>query len=557
MSLDKNSLAKESYYISTAINYTNGNPHIGHAYEIVIADILASYNKLIGKNVYFLTGSDEHGQKIAERAASLNMEPIEVCDYYAEKFVNLNTSLDAVPSNYIRTTSRKHITCAEDFWTKVLQNGDIYLGQYEGWYNVREERFVSETEASTDDYKDKITGKLLEKASEPSYFFRLSKYGDRIKKYIRDNPQFILPISSRNEILCRLESDELADISVSRTTVKWGIPVPNDNSHTMYVWFDALINYLSGVPIDSDIWPANFQLIGKDITWFHAVIWTAMLMSVELQLPVTIFSHGHVVDKYGIKMSKSLGNAVCPFELLTEVNSDSIRYYFSKQSKLGEDIPLNVDTIKQMADADLNKSFGNYVHRVLCLVKKYKEYLQFSRISFPYHQIDPSVFNLTDIKTELVGRMNELDLMGYVTSINILVQVLNVYLTQKQPWTLFKKEPRNQLLRYPLQHPTEELNAEDFGKNDEENLNNLGQILKTCIEGLYVSAIFYYPIIPNIINKLFTTHGWTLPESLTDVTENNVDINLLTLGDTPEVLFSWYGLKKHEKLKLKQKLNNK
>ena len=302
----------EKFYITTAINYTNGSPHFGHAYEAIVADCLARYHRFAGNDVFFLTGTDEHGQKIADTAATQvpPVTPLELCDTYVAEFQSLNKQLNISFDNYIRTTSEKHKELAKLIWTKCAEAGDIYLDKYVGWYLKREERFVPETEAKKMNYKDGDTP--LIKTEEPSYFFRLSKYQDQIIKYIQTHPDFIFPNERREEILERLNNkkEPLLDLSISRTSFDWGIDIPekfkgkpenlkdNVDKHVMYVWFDALTNYLSGVdyPCGSvaKYWPANIHLIGKDIVWFHAVIWPCMLFSAGIQLPHRIICHGFI-----------------------------------------------------------------------------------------------------------------------------------------------------------------------------------------------------------------------------------------------------------------------
>jgi len=332
-----------SFYITTAINYSNGAPHIGHAYEAATSDVIARHQRLTAKEahpVYFVTGSDEHGQKIAEQAAKEEMEPIEVCDKYVAGFKVLNQRLRVTNDDYVRTTSDRHKRTAKELWNRCHAAGDIYLDTYQGWYNVREETFVTETEAQQNDYKDPVSGLPYRQVEEESYFFKMSKYKERLIQYIEvDNPDFIQPINHKNLILQRLKSDDLRDLSISRTTFNWGIAVPEGfhDHHVMYVWLDALSNYLTGVnglgvnddgSIDSleKFWPASVHIIGKDILWFHTVIWPCLLMSAGVPLPKVVFAHGFVNDKEGKKMSKSIGNIVDPHDMLDKYDVDTFRW---------------------------------------------------------------------------------------------------------------------------------------------------------------------------------------------------------------------------------------
>lgn len=375
--------SSSSFYITTAINYTNGPGHMGHAYEAATSDVIARHQRLlfgptslsstVASNpdddpnphtphhaVYFVTGADEHGQKIAEAAAAQGVAPIALCDQYCTGFRVLNQRLQITNDDYIRTTSVRHKRTAQQLWRLCAKADDIYLDTYTGWYNVREETFVTETDAALADFCDAVSGVPLKRVEEESYFFRMSKYKDRLIQYIEvDNADFIQPVSHKNLILQRLKSDDLRDLSISRTTFDWGIPVPqgfNDN-HVMYVWMDALSNYLTGVNAlgvndgEGDIsvvidekddgnissntksnahlarfWPANVHIIGKDILWFHTVIWPCLLMSAGLALPKTVFAHGFVNDKEGKKMSKSLGNVVDPHDMLDKFDVDTFRW---------------------------------------------------------------------------------------------------------------------------------------------------------------------------------------------------------------------------------------
>ena len=337
-----------SFYITTAINYANGPPHIGHAYEAVTSDVIARHQRLTSKHpVYFVTGSDEHGQKIAEQAAQEGVEPIEICDKYVAGFQVLNQRLRISNDDYVRTTSDRHKRTAKELWNRCHAAGDIYLDKYQGWYNVREETFVPEMEAQQNDYKDPVSGLPYRQVEEESYFFKMSKYKDQLIQYIEvDNAGFIQPINQKNLILQRLKSDDLRDLSISRTTFDWGIPVPEGfhDHHVMYVWLDALINYLTGVNglgVDDDgsiaglekFWPANVHIIGKDILWFHTVIWPCLLMSAGLPLPKAVFAHGFVNDKEGKKMSKFIGNIVNPHDMLNKFDVDGFRWYVCARTR--------------------------------------------------------------------------------------------------------------------------------------------------------------------------------------------------------------------------------
>ncbi len=319
-----------------------------HAYEAITSDCIARYARLSGKypgGVFFATGSDEHGQKIATTAESEGRAPIDVCNTYVTGFQCLNQRMLISNNYYVRTTSEKHKRTARQLWRLCAEAGDIYLDTYEGWYNVREETFVSDTDAAATDYKDPTSGQPLTKMKEESYFFRMSKYHDILVKHIEQEVDFVQPESYRKFILTRLASDPMRDLSVSRKTFNWGISVPHgfDEQHVMYVWVDALSNYLTAVDalqVDGGdhplhkMWPANVHVIGKDILWFHVVIWPCLLLSANVPLPKTVFAHGFVNDKEGKKMSKSVGNVVDPHDMLDKYPVDTFRWYVVIQNFL-------------------------------------------------------------------------------------------------------------------------------------------------------------------------------------------------------------------------------
>ena len=375
---------KKTFYITTAINYTNGPGHMGHAYEGTTSDVIARFQRLTGENdaVYFLTGSDEHGQKIATTAAAQGIEPLDMCNKFVTGFQVLNQRIKVSNDDYMRTTSDRHKRTARALWKKCQEAGDIYLDQYSGWYNIREETFVTENEAQLSDFKDPTSGQPLKRVEEESYFFKMSKYRDALVKHIEDNPTFIQPEQYRNLILSRLKSDDLRDLSISRTTFAWGVPVPGNEKHVMYVWLDALSNYLTGVNalgVNEDgsiehlekFWPANVHVIGKDILWFHTVIWITLLMSAKIPLPKTVLSHGFVNDKDGKKMSKSLGNVVDPHDMLDKFNSDSFRWYMCREAPYGGELSFSEESFRNMHNADLCDTIGNLVNRAVTLCNKY------------------------------------------------------------------------------------------------------------------------------------------------------------------------------------------
>lgn len=453
-----------NFSITTAIAYTNGNPHIGHAYEIVCADVIARFKRLLGYDVHFLTGTDEHGQKVSECALSNRLSPIDYCDTIVEKFKKMYIKLAISNDHFIRTTSNEHIIKCQRVWNTMMKNNDIYLGMYRGWYCVREELFVSEKEAQDADYKDPVTGKDLIKYEEESYFFRLSKYNAQIIKHIDKNPQFIFPNSKRNEILERLK-EPLVDLSISRTSVSWGIRVPDDNKHVMYVWFDALINYLSGVPIE--YLPTNIHLIGKDILWFHSVIWPAMLMSCNLPLPQQIVCHGFINDNKGQKMSKSIGNIVDPCDIIDKYSIDMLRYYVIKTGIFGTDFSYSCNRLIECHDFELQATIGNLVNRIFTLTVKYCD----SRVPIGETENIIDLLQLTNIIENAIDNLRIQDAVEIAMN---HMKLINNWLSLKKPWL-----------------------------KDNEKANTI----RTVLESLYIVGHFLLPIIPISMTIMFDSLG--------------------------------------------------
>jgi methionyl-tRNA synthetase len=465
----------KQFYITTAINYANGAPHIGHAYEGITSDIIARYHQMIGRDVFFLTGSDEHGQKVAAKAASLGMTPIEVCNKYVSGFQDLNKRCNLGNDAYVRTTSEKHKLNASTLWKRCEANGDIYLDKYEGWYNIREEKFVPENEAKLNDYKDE-DGTPLSKVKEESYFFRMGKYQKQLIEHYEKNLDFVLPISRRNEMLSRLKKDELRDLSASRTTFDWGIPIPNDASkkHVMYVWFDALSNYLTGVDVllgdESKLkkyWPCNVHVIGKDILWFHSVIWPTMLMSAGIPLPKTIFAHGFVNAADGRKMSKSFGNTIDPHKCLDIVPSDTFRYYLIRETPYGADMSFSEDAMKIVHNSDLADSLGNLFSRAVAMCKRYcggKIPDEKSEGSFDIEKIIKKVENV--METYELSKMAG----AFISS----VHDVNKYLTDREPWKMKDEKKR-------------------------------AGVVRTILESCFYFAHFFAPICPVASSKMLKT----------------------------------------------------
>lgn len=366
----------ERFFITTAISYPNGVPHLGHAYELMATDTIARFMRLDGRDVFFLTGTDEHGLKMAQTAEREGLTPKALADRNAAAFQAMGKALNATNDDFIRTTEARHYAACQEIWRRMEANGDIFLSKYSGWYSVRDEAYFDESELTTGEGGKRFapTGAPVEWVEEESYFFRLSAYQDKLLKLYADQPDYIGPESRRNEVVSFVERG-LEDLSISRKTFSWGIPVPGDNKHVMYVWVDALTNYLTatGFPDSAapraGFWPANVHIIGKDIVRFHAVIWPAMLMSAGLPLPRRVFGHGFLTNR-GEKMSKSLGNVLDPIAMSQQYGLDAFRYFFLREITFGADGSYSHEAIVGRLNADLANDLGNLAQRSLSMVNK-------------------------------------------------------------------------------------------------------------------------------------------------------------------------------------------
>jgi methionyl-tRNA synthetase len=367
---------KPTFYITTAISYPNGRPHIGHAYELIATDAIARFKRLDGFDVFFLTGTDEHGQKMLQTAAREGVPVRELADRNAAVFREMTTALNASNDDFIRTTEPRHYATSAEIWKRMEEAGDIYLAAYSGWYSVRDEAYYAEneTEVSADGVRRGPTGTPVEWVEEESYFFRLSAYQDRLLALYESQPDFIGPDERRNEVMSFVRSG-LKDLSVSRTAFDWGIPVPDAPKHVMYVWVDALTNYVTGTGYpDPDaprarFWPADAHIIGKDIVRFHAVYWPAFLMSAGWPLPRRVFGHGFLFNR-GEKMSKSVGNVIDPFTLAAHYGVDQLRYFFLREVPFGQDGNYSHEAIVNRINADLANDLGNLAQRSLSMIAK-------------------------------------------------------------------------------------------------------------------------------------------------------------------------------------------
>ena len=370
-------MTNKNFYITTPIYYPSGKPHMGHAYSSIVADVIARFKRIEGYNVHFLTGTDEHGLKIQREAEKNNKASQVFCDELSNKFKELTKILNLSNNDFIRTTEKRHFKSVEDLWKKLVNSGDIYLDKYKGWYSVSDEAYYDEDEIEENNGTkvSKLSGSNVEWVEEESYFFKLSAWSKKLLAHYKSYPDFILPNTRKNEVVKFVEKG-LSDLSVSRTSFTWGIPVPKNQKHVIYVWLDALTNYLSALDYpdtSSDLyksfWPADLHIIGKDILRFHAIYWPAFLMAANIPLPKRVFGHGWILSDEK-KMSKSIGNILDPIEIIETYGIDQLRYYLIKEVSLGNDGNVSLENLKNCINNDLANNYGNLCQRVFSFIKK-------------------------------------------------------------------------------------------------------------------------------------------------------------------------------------------
>jgi len=436
-----------AYYITTAISYPNGEPHIGHAYEMIATDAIARFKRLDGYEVFFLTGTDEHGTKMAQTAEKEGIPVKELADRNTARFKALASLLHLSNDDFIRTTEERHHKASQELWRRMLDNGDIYEDVYSGWYSVRDEAYYDESELSMAEGGHRVSpqGTPVEWVEEPSLFFKLSAYQDRLLEFYDKNPQFIGPRERRNEIVSFVKSG-LWDLSISRTTFDWGIPVPDQPGHVMYVWVDALTNYITAIgypDTDSDgyrtFWPADLHIIGKDIVRFHTVYWPAFLMSAGLEPPKRVFGHGFLTSD-GKKMSKSLGNVVDPFDLVKEFGTDPVRYYFLREVSFGHDGDYTREKFVNRNNADLANDFGNLVQRSLSMIAKNCDG-KVPACGELTGEDDALLIACTRAVEDARSAMDQQLVHEAVSAIWGAVGETNRYFAAQEPWALKKTDP--------------------------------------------------------------------------------------------------------------------
>ncbi|MBI5975566.1 methionine--tRNA ligase [Staphylococcus canis] len=464
-------MVKETFYITTPIYYPSGNLHIGHAYSTVAGDVIARYKRLQGYDVRYLTGTDEHGQKIQEKAQKAGKSEMEYLDEMIEGIRSLWKKLDISNDDFIRTTERRHTVVVEKIFEKLLEQGDIYLGEYEGWYSVPDETFYTETQLVEPVYengkivggKSPDSGHEVELVKEESYFFKLSKYTDRLLAFYDEHPDFIQPPSRKNEMINNFIKPGLSDLAVSRTSFNWGVKVPSNPKHVVYVWLDALVNYISalGYLTDDDTlfqkyWPADIHLMAKEIVRFHSIIWPIILMALDLPLPKKVFAHGWVLMKDG-KMSKSKGNVMDPNVLIDRYGLDATRYYLMRELPFGSDGVFTPEAFVDRTNYDLANDLGNLVNRTISMINKYFDG-ELPAYQGPKHELDEDMEALAlDTVAEYHESMENLQFSVALSTVWKFISRTNKYIDETTPWILAKDETQKEMLGNVMAHLVENI----------------------------------------------------------------------------------------------------
>lgn len=506
---------KEKYYITTAIAYTSGKPHIGNSYEIVMADAIARFKKLEGRDVWFQTGTDEHGQKIEEKAAAAGITPKEFVDKVAGQIRDICDSLNVRYDRFIRTTDEDHEKQVQKIFKKMYEKGDIYKGSYEGLYCTPCESFW--TESQLVDGKCPDCGREVKPAKEEAYFFKMSKYADRLIDYINTHPEFIQPVSRKNEMMNNFLLPGLQDLCVSRTSFKWGIPVDFDDKHVVYVWLDALTNYITGIGYDADgdhseqykkMWPADLHLIGKDIIRFHTIYWPIFLMSLDIPIPKQVFGHPWLLQG-GEKMSKSRGNVIYADDLIRLFGVDAVRYYVLHEMPYDNDGTITWELMTERYNSDLANILGNLVNRTISMSNKYFDgFVSSTGVTGDTDEDLKAV--CTQAAAKVKEKMDQMRMADALTEVFNVFRRCNKYIDETSPWVLAK---------------------------DEENKARLSEVMYNLVEGICIGANLLKPFMPDTADKILMMLYGT-ERDFEYLSEFGIYRSGTKVTDEPQVLFA-------------------
>ncbi len=487
----------KNFYITTPIYYPSAKPHMGHAYSSIVADFFARFKRINGFKVFFLTGTDEHGQKIQRAAEKNKKDPLEFCDEISKTFKDLSKTLNLSNSDFIRTTEIRHYKSVQHLWNILEKKGEIYLSNYAGWYSVSDEAFYLENEIQEKDglKTSKLSGSPVEWVEEESYFFKLSKWQDKLLEFYEKNENFILPKSRRNEVISFVKSG-LKDLSISRKSFSWGIQVPSNKNHVIYVWLDALVNYISALnypniedKLYKNYWPADLHMIGKDILRFHAVYWPAFLLAAELPTPKRVYGHGWILSG-DEKMSKSKGNILDPLEIIDQYGLDPLRYYLLKEVSFGNDGSISKDKLISCINSDLANNFGNLCQRVLAFTEK----------NLTLKVPEPDTFDKEDLNllnifskeyNKLIDLIDNQNINLYMNFIVDQMFIANKYFNDQEPW------------------------------NKKKDIKRLNTIIYISLELIRKISILLYPVIPNSSLKALSMFNIKEEDLNIDTIKNN------------------------------------